>query len=106
MVSCGKRGSLPVAGGANMVAASQPLAAASISDDMKMADFTVSSGRFLWSMIRKSGNRFSEEIMLRLYRGCYSVFERSGDRLEAGLRNRHTVGDMARLAHIEIERKY
>src|SRR5271169_5409559 len=47
MVSCGKRGSLPVAGAANIVAASQPLAAASTSDDIKMADFMNSSGRFL-----------------------------------------------------------
>jgi hypothetical protein len=33
MVSCGKRGSLLVAGAANIVAASQPPAAASVSDD-------------------------------------------------------------------------
>src|SRR6516165_11304968 len=33
MVSCGKRGSLPVAGWANMVAANQPPAAASVSDE-------------------------------------------------------------------------
>ena len=46
MLSCGKRGSLPVAGAANMVAVSQPPAAASISDDMKMADFMISSGLF------------------------------------------------------------
>jgi hypothetical protein len=37
---------LPVAGGANIVAASQPLAAASIIDDRNRADFTVSSGLF------------------------------------------------------------
>src|SRR3984885_2595464 len=75
MDSCGKRGSLPVAGGANMVPAPQPLAAASISDDMKMADFTVSSGRFIASMIRKKpaphlmrgGNRFSEKDHAQTY---------------------------------------
>lgn len=33
MVSCGKRGSLLVAGVANIVAANQPPAAASVSDD-------------------------------------------------------------------------
>src|SRR3954451_15500860 len=35
MVSCGKRGSLLVAGAANMVAASQPPAAATTSDDIQ-----------------------------------------------------------------------
>jgi hypothetical protein len=64
MVSCGKRGSLPVAGLANIVAANQPLAAAIASDDVKIAVFMVFSGRFL-SMIRKSGHRFSEKIMLK-----------------------------------------
>jgi len=47
IVSCGKRGSLPVAGLANIVAANQPLAAAIASDDIKMAVFMVSSGAFL-----------------------------------------------------------
>jgi hypothetical protein len=47
MVSCGKRGSLLVAGPANIVAANQPLAAAIVSDDTKIADFMISSGRFL-----------------------------------------------------------
>ena len=35
MVSCGKRGSLLVAGAANIVAANQPPAAASVSDDIQ-----------------------------------------------------------------------
>ena len=35
MVSCGKRGSLPVAGWANMVAANQPPAAATVSDESR-----------------------------------------------------------------------
>src|SRR3954469_10065018 len=35
MVSCGKRGSLLVAGAANMVAANQPPAAATTSDDIQ-----------------------------------------------------------------------
>jgi hypothetical protein len=43
MVSCGKRGSLLVAGCANIVAASQPPAAATISDDIQIADFMISS---------------------------------------------------------------
>jgi hypothetical protein len=40
MVSWGKRGSLPVAGGANIVAVNQPPVAAIASEDMKIADFT------------------------------------------------------------------
>jgi hypothetical protein len=47
MVSCGKRGSLPVAGDVNIVAANQPLAAAATSDDIQTADFMISSRRFL-----------------------------------------------------------
>jgi hypothetical protein len=43
MVSCGKRGSLLVAGAANIVAANQPPAAATISDDIQIADFMISS---------------------------------------------------------------
>jgi hypothetical protein len=40
MVSCGKRGSLPVADGANIVAANHPPAAATASDDIQSeADF-------------------------------------------------------------------
>src|SRR5581483_9515552 len=46
MVSCGKRGSFPVAAGANMVAATQPPAAAAKRDDVRRVDFTVSSGLF------------------------------------------------------------
>jgi hypothetical protein len=51
MVSCGKRGSLLVAGPANIVAANQPLAAASASDDSPMddiqsVDFMISSVSF------------------------------------------------------------
>src|SRR3979490_2101561 len=46
IVSCGKRGSLPIAGGANMVAANQPPAAAGASDDIQIADFMISSGYF------------------------------------------------------------
>ncbi len=51
MVSCGKRGSLLVAGWANMVAANQPLAAATASDDSPMddiqsVDFMISSVSF------------------------------------------------------------
>jgi hypothetical protein len=38
---------LPVAGCANIVAANQPPAAATASDDIQMADFMISSGRFL-----------------------------------------------------------
>jgi len=43
MVSCAKRGSLLVAGAANIVAANQPPAAATISDDIQIADFMISS---------------------------------------------------------------
>ena len=46
MVSCGKRGSLLVAGCANIVAASQPPAAATVSDDIQSADFMISSMGF------------------------------------------------------------
>jgi hypothetical protein len=38
---------LPVAGTANIVAANQPPAAATASDDIQMADFMVSSKGFL-----------------------------------------------------------
>jgi hypothetical protein len=37
---------LPVAGGANMVAANQPPAAAAKRDDIQTADFMISSERF------------------------------------------------------------
>jgi hypothetical protein len=38
---------LPVADGANIVAANQPPAAAATSDDIQAADFMISSRRFL-----------------------------------------------------------
>src|SRR5664279_2511535 len=48
MVSCGKRGSLLVAGPANTVAANQPPAAATASDDIQNeAECMISSGLFL-----------------------------------------------------------
>jgi hypothetical protein len=48
MVSCGKRGSLLVAGAANIVAANQPPAAASAIDEIQTeAEFMISSVLFL-----------------------------------------------------------
>jgi len=47
MVSCGMRGSLPVADGANADAANQPPAAASASDESHNADFMFSSRLFV-----------------------------------------------------------
>jgi hypothetical protein len=38
---------LPVAGGANTIAANQPLAAATTSEDIQSADFMISSRAFL-----------------------------------------------------------
>src|ERR1700738_4144946 len=92
MVSCGKRGSLPVAGAANIVAANQPLAAAITSDDIKMADFMTSSGRFL---LLADANPAAFPAPAGPTVICRSD---RADISEAGLRQIHAVGDMARLA--------
>jgi hypothetical protein len=47
MVNCGKRGSLPTADGANIIAAHHPLAAATASDDIQTTDFMISSRLFM-----------------------------------------------------------
>jgi hypothetical protein len=52
---------LPVAGGANIVAATQPLAAASINDDIKMADFMVSS-RLVLALPRKFSSALRSKL--------------------------------------------
>src|ERR1700681_1132336 len=94
MVSCGKRGSLPVAGPANIVAANQPLAAAITSDDIKMAVFIVSSGAFL------DDPDNANPAALPAPAGPNDIGRSDrADIGEAGLRQIHAVGDMARLPH-------
>jgi hypothetical protein len=80
---------LPVAGGANIVAASQPLAVANISDDMKMADFTVSSGLFLTISGRATGGQIEASAMDQNFSADLSLSTR-GNRQFVLLRPRGT----------------
>src|SRR3982074_2649255 len=101
MVSCGKRGSLPDAGAANIVAANQPPAAAMASDDIQTeAVCLISSVPFL----------LHEHANLAPPCGPADTAQVSPsnrhDIGEALLHQRHPRGDVARLLAVHVHRKH
>src|SRR3977135_2193031 len=101
MVSCGKRGSLPVAGAANIVAANQPPAAAMASDDIQTdAVCMISSVHFLLY-----GNRNRAPAPPPAVTAQISPSNRN-DIGEALLRHRHARGDMAWLLAVHVHGKH
>src|ERR1700730_2685707 len=96
--SCGKGGSLLEAGPANMVAASQPPAAASVSDESQIdVAGMFPPGVFLIEPEDASRGATPAPAFARSDRA---------DIVQAGLRQVHAVGDVARLLAIHVEREH
>src|ERR1700704_4815717 len=102
MVSCGKRGSLLVAGAANIVAATQAPGAAMVSDEIQTeAECMISSVAFF----------IGEERLVqpRVMRQPQALQVSPSDRNDVGealLRDRHASFRMPGLADVEIEREH
>src|SRR6266404_5669820 len=101
MVSCGNRGSLPVAGAVNIVAANQPPAAAMASDDIQIEAWCmISSVHFL---LHEDGSPAA------IHAPAVSAQVSPSDRHDIGealLRHRHPRGDVTRLLAIHVHRKH